>query len=265
MAIGSDPSALEISGEFESSGSRGTGYSDYDLAEMHNKIIGSGDHNRQDFVGYGQPDFINDFNASTRQDTDSGGWVTFTFTVGNNNLPTRVRIEYHEDDGNMPFTGQSTIIEPPETYQSSGSKTLDLQLPSAGTLYQFRARHYNEFNEVLGDHRLSSASSATTSEPEPDEDPVNVTNIQLINSSPGVFYEHTWEYTETGQTSFQLEHQWDFDGWESGNLSNLSSSGNNYQGTFTPNQIDAGNEIQFRIRGDSSEGWNYTDKYPNFQ
>ena len=260
MALGSDPTGLQISGEFGGN-TRNTGLTDYDMQWMYNHIIGSGTHSRTAFSGYGKPDQISNFSASTRS-TSGGGWVDLSFTVGNNNLPTRVRIEYHETDGNPPFTGQSTSVGPTENYQNSGSKSLTFQVSQAGTEYAFRARHFNEFNEVYADHLTSNSSTATTSSGDNGgDDPTNVTNIVLVQEFTGIAYDHTWEYTETGHTSFQVQHQWDNDGWRSGNLANLSSSGNNYEGRFTPDNLSDGNQIQFRIRGDSSEEWAYTNTY----
>lgn len=261
MALSGNFSLQSVSIEFGDN----TRPSPRSLTNFYSKIFGSaGSGSRlSDFNGYGKPSLSN-FEADTRS-TSGGGWVDLEFHVTNHNLPTNVRIEYHETDGNPPFTGQPTSISSStEWYSSSGTKTLAFQVNQADTEYAFRARGFNEFNDgSTSDYVASNSDTATTSSGDSSggDDPTNVTNIQLVNNFGSGLVELSFNYTETGHTSFQVQHSWDGGSWISGNISNLSSSGNSYQANFSPDNLNAGNEIQYRIRGNSSESWAVSNTY----
>lgn len=255
MALGGDPDALDISDEFGLD-TRGTSLTQYDLADMYQIIFGNGAHDRKQFAGYGAPELSN-FSASTS--SDSGGKIDINFSLSVNNLTASVRIEYQENDGGQIPTGDweslGTI-----SYNDGGSKSETVQMPNASESYHIRLGYYNKFNNAsYTDYLFSGISSANSSSGSGGSPTVGVTALQYISGSNT--YYHSWDYINSGETSFMVEGLYDTSSdWEPAGVNNITSSGNDYNGDLFTQDIlppSGATSLQFRMRKNTSEAWAY--------
>lgn len=158
MALSTPFSLTDVRGEY---GPNSRPASD-DLSTYHLDIFGTngaGD-DLQDFDGYGAPLITSD--TATADDEDS---FTVNFNISRGSLSCYVQLQWYEDDGQVPFSGQSYSST---TFQQVTTDSASISTPdnlSSSTTYQYRLVYYNAFNDATADHEETTPDTVTTDAP----------------------------------------------------------------------------------------------------
>ena len=263
MALGSDPSGLQISGEFGDS-TRNTGLTNYDLQWMYNHIIGSGDHSRTAFSGYGQ-------NSASVIDVSTsstlGGYLDVNINIStnvviNSSIPCKMQLQYQEGDGSIP-EGDWITHPTTYTYNSGGNKSIEFEAPEEDTSYHIRMRYWNLFNEHSSDHNYTNFETGQSSSPEKFVTP----SILFAEFGTNNNVEVDWNY-DSSPSSFSAQYRSDSVSWTQMSLIQAirwGSTDNPKRGIWDNPEIIPSANAEVRIRADAEgdvSASNWSDPFP---
>lgn len=261
MALDEDPSGLEIVLQYGTNTMPFNSAQEYDLAYMYNDIIGSGDHDRKEFEGYGAPEIDNLTGGSGQL----GGYLDVSFTVIPNKLDTIIYVQIAEADGNEipddPDDLNWSISSYSNTYSTTTNVTTSIDVKT-NTDYWVRVRYSNQFTRVDDIWHPSELGAGPYRSSDEAPDPLLLSNLTPVYTDGTTSWRYYWEYPDSSG-NFQVRVTKDAGStWESVNAENLTYEGSDiWWANFTPTEIiDNGTLIQFKIRrANTTEPWRYTD------
>ena len=249
MALSASPSRSEIYAEF-STGLQST-FPNRNLKDMHAQYFGGtgAGYAREDFANLSKPQYVQ---SGISEDHDSIH-ITLEHSIAGTSY---FRAQYHADDGQPPFSGQTVSTTAYESVTGvQNFAVIDITGLAASTTYWIRIQYYNGFGTSTNPF-TDSAFSHVTDAPPSFPQPV----ITSASHSFGNSYTVQWDYTnspqpDTWSSQYRINGgTWtDYNGLSTSN--NWNSSSNPKSATWTMDVfLDPGDTLEVRIQADASDG-----------
>lgn len=246
MALPTKPSRSAIFGEFGAFTK--SGFTNGSLKDMYSYIFGSTNYSRNAFGGYGKPELSNVSYSTTSSQ------LTANFTIDINGKNSTVRLEYHVDDNEPPFTGQS-VTTVSASYSGSGSKSISGSVTS-GQTYYVRLRRYNRFNDHSIDWQISNLQQVTIGASSFSTPSINNCSIPQFSFNEKYV---EWNYGSS-PSSFSAQIRTNSGSWFDAQLvssNNWGSSSNPKSATFQHvSGFNPGDVVGIRIKANGQGGTN---------